>query len=65
MGDLLFKDVTVRFGGRFGAVTAVDSVTLEVPRGEVIGLVGESGSGKSTLAKAAVGLAPMQSGQVL
>ncbi|MDR0594404.1 MAG: ATP-binding cassette domain-containing protein [Bifidobacteriaceae bacterium] len=65
MSALRFEDVTVRFGGRFGAVTAVDSVSLEVPSGQVVGLVGESGSGKSTLAKAAVGLAPIRSGRVL
>ncbi|MDR2379697.1 MAG: dipeptide ABC transporter ATP-binding protein [Bifidobacteriaceae bacterium] len=65
VATLRFEDVTVRFGGRFGAVTAVDGVTLEVPGGQIVGLVGESGSGKSTLARAAVGLAPMQGGRVL
>ena len=33
----------------FGQVTAVDDVTLTVPRGEVFGLVGPDGAGKSTL----------------
>lgn len=61
MSELSFHDVTVRYG----ATTAVDAVSLTVPTGQVVGLVGESGSGKSTLARAAVGLAPLTSGQIL
>jgi ABC-type glutathione transport system ATPase component len=48
------EDLTVRYGG----FTAVDSVTLEVPPGRIVGLVGESGSGKSSLARAVSGLVP-------
>ncbi|MCK8680676.1 ABC transporter ATP-binding protein [Streptomyces lichenis] len=46
--------LTVRFGSR----TAVDRLSLEVPKGSTTGLVGESGSGKSTLARAVAGLLP-------
>ncbi len=42
----------------FGHVTAVDAVTLRVPRGEVLALLGPSGSGKSSLLRAIAGLQP-------
>ncbi|MFJ4551813.1 ABC transporter ATP-binding protein [Streptomyces sp. NPDC088817] len=61
---LALRDVTVRHQGAFGAVTAVDGVSLEVPDGTTVGLVGESGSGKSSLARAVVGLADSCSGQI-
>ncbi|NEA34802.1 ATP-binding cassette domain-containing protein [Streptomyces sp. SID13031] len=65
MSELRFDDVSVRFGTGSRAMTAVDGVSLVVPSGQVVGLVGESGSGKSTLARAAVGLNPPSSGQIL
>jgi peptide/nickel transport system ATP-binding protein len=45
-------------------VTAVADVSIEVRRGEVLGLVGESGSGKSSLAKCVVGLIDASSGRL-
>lgn len=65
MNALEFRDVSVRYGSGRNAFTAVDSVSLEVPKGHIVGLVGESGSGKSTLAAAAVGLTPVAAGQIL
>ena len=57
---LSMESVTKRFrlGGplRRTAHVAVDDVTLDLGRDEVLGLVGESGSGKSTLGRMAVGL---------
>lgn len=41
---------------RFGAITAVSSVSFSVSKGEVFGVVGESGAGKSATAKGIIGL---------
>ncbi len=49
---------------RFGSTTALDDVTLSVPRGTVFGLVGVNGSGKTTLLKHVLGLLKAQTGRV-
>lgn len=43
---------------------AVNGVSLDIQRGEVLGIVGESGCGKSTLARMLLGLMPATAGQV-
>ena len=45
-------------------VQAVDDVSFDLRRGEVLGLVGESGSGKSTIGRAILRLVPVTAGQV-
>jgi peptide/nickel transport system ATP-binding protein len=55
-------------GGMFRpsrTLKAVNGVSLDIRRGEVLGIVGESGCGKSTLARMLLGLIPASSGQVL
>ncbi len=47
---------------RFGATIALDAVSLEVGRGEMIALIGPSGSGKSTLLRVVAGLATIDVG---
>lgn len=49
---LSIQDLTVVYRTRLGVLTAVDRVSLDIQRGEVLGLVGESGCGKSTLGRA-------------
>ena len=46
-------------------VKAVDDVSFDIRRGEVLGLVGESGSGKSTIGRSLLRLVPVTSGQVI
>jgi Cu-processing system ATP-binding protein len=52
------------FSKRFGAHTAVESLTLSVARGEVVALLGPNGSGKTTSLKAAAGLILPSAGTV-
>src|SRR6185295_6703142 len=49
---------------RFGSKTALNDVSLFVPRGSVFGLVGENGAGKTTLIKHILGLLRAQVGAV-
>ena len=70
---LELRDITVTFplpgGGMFrrssARLTAVDHVSLQLGRGEALGLVGESGCGKTTLGRTVVGQTPPDSGEVV
>jgi peptide/nickel transport system permease protein len=53
---LSIRNLAIRFHTRAGTLRAVRSLTLEVGRGEVVGIVGETGSGKSVTAQAVMGL---------
>lgn len=48
-----------------GTLKAVDDVTFDIYRGEILGLVGESGCGKTTLGRTIKGLYPADSGEIL
>ncbi|QXT39855.1 ABC transporter ATP-binding protein [Gymnodinialimonas ceratoperidinii] len=60
-----FPISTGLFSGSKGAIRAVDGVSLDIPKGQTLGLVGESGCGKSTLGRAVVGLTRPTGGEIL
>jgi branched-chain amino acid transport system ATP-binding protein len=51
-------------GVRYGAVDAVRRLTLEVGRGEIVGLIGPNGAGKSSTLHAIMGAAPVSGGEI-
>jgi branched-chain amino acid transport system ATP-binding protein len=55
------RNVTRRFGG----LVANSNVSLEVAKGEILGLIGPNGAGKSTLFNMIAGLYPPSEGQIL
>ena len=60
-----FPAGTGALAGRRGVVRAVDGVSLDVRRGETLGLVGETGCGKTTLARCIARLHDVTSGRVV
>ncbi|WP_442945774.1 ABC transporter ATP-binding protein [Nonomuraea sp. LPB2021202275-12-8] len=62
---LALRHVTKRHGAGDAAVTALDQVSLSIPRGTFTAVMGPSGSGKSTLLHCAAGLDRPDSGSVV
>lgn len=49
---------------KFNDLTAVDDVSLEIKKGEIVSLIGPSGSGKSTVLRCIIGLEKPESGKI-
>lgn len=54
------RDVSIKFGD----IVANDMVSLEIKKGEIMGILGENGAGKSTLMKIVYGLYTRESGEI-
>ena len=61
-GEMLLELVDISV--RYGAVRALEEVSLGVRRGELVAVMGPNGAGKSTVLKAIMGLAPVVGGTV-
>src|ERR687894_1700053 len=53
---LSVRDLRVEFVTRRGVLKAIDGVSFDIAKGEVLGVVGESGAGKSVTGSAVIGL---------
>jgi len=58
---LELRDLEVRYGG----VAAVRGLSIDIRKGEIVGLIGPNGAGKSTTLNAIMGLVPIHRGEVL
>jgi len=54
------RDLTVAFGDK----VILNGLSLDVLRGEILGVAGGSGSGKSVLMRTIIGLIPRRSGRI-
>lgn len=62
MSNLLeIKNLQVRFGG----ITAVEDVSINVPEGKIVTLIGANGAGKSTTLRSVSGIVKPQKGEIL
>ena len=60
MSSVLVKELTLRFG----AVTVLDNLNIDIPQGEFLVLLGASGCGKSTLLNCIAGLLDVSDGEI-
>ncbi|WP_101523193.1 ABC transporter ATP-binding protein [Nocardioides houyundeii] len=61
---LALERIDVHYGRGRTSTHVIHDVSLQVARGEIVGLIGESGSGKSTIARAVLGLVGLSGGDI-
>lgn len=61
---LEIKELKVIYNTYDGLVEAINDLSLNIKRGQTLGLVGETGAGKTTLAKSIMGLIPKPPGEI-
>ena len=64
MSIIQIKNLSIEFDTDEGIISALNRVSLNIPKGRTMGLVGESGSGKSVSAMAIMQLIPMPPGRI-
>lgn len=62
---LAIKDLIVHYETDFGVVEAVNNISLDLYKGETLGLVGETGAGKTTTALSILNLVPNSTGRII
>ena len=59
------KDLVVHYETEDAVIEAVNNVSFEVKRGEILGIVGETGAGKTTIGLSIMGLLPKPPANVI
>lgn len=65
--DVVADGIAVAIEGvevSYGPIRALQGVTLEIPRGEIVALIGANAAGKSTLLLAIAGIVPLKKGKI-